>query len=360
MGKPSAPPAPDYAAAAAAQTQGNKDLAAINAGFARPNESTVGGTKTWTLKPGADPKNPLPGDYIVTTQLSPEQQALYDRGTAIGNQALAFGQEKLGQVGEATRNPLDLSGLDITKPLTGVTPQGQVETPGLNTKIDTSGLAAMPTDAAGTRDAVTNAIIARGMPQLDKAAQAARTRSIVAGGDAGSEGYKNTEDANDRARNDFLLASIGAGSDAAQKEIASQLAMRGQGFGERTTEAGFGNDALSKMFGMDLSGGAQAFGQDVTAANLNNANRGTSIQELLMQRSLPLNELNALRTGNQVQMPVFGGAPQTQVPGGPGPFDAAQAQSAYDNAQYGANMSGYNSTLGAGANLVALYAMYAM
>lgn len=42
------------------------------------------GSQSWSLRPGADPKNPQAGDYIVTTSLSPEQQKLY--ATNVGTQ----------------------------------------------------------------------------------------------------------------------------------------------------------------------------------------------------------------------------------------------------------------------------------
>jgi len=53
-------------------------------------------------------------------------------------------------------------------------------------------------------------------------------------------------------------------------------------------------------------------------------------------RSQPLNELNALRTGSQVQNPQFTAVPQQQTTPGPNLLGAA-------NAQYGASLDQYNS-----------------
>src|SRR5690606_15172124 len=66
-------------------------------------------------------------------------------------------------------------------------------------------------------------------------------------------------------------------------------------------------------------------------------------------RSLPLNELNALRTGNQVSQPQFAGYAQQQTTGGPDILGAQQqqyaAQVAANNAQ-NAGMSGLFGGLG--------------
>lgn len=57
---------PDYTQAA---------LATANSG--KFNQSTPFGSVNWSLRPGADPKNPQPGDYIQTTSLSPDQQSIF-------------------------------------------------------------------------------------------------------------------------------------------------------------------------------------------------------------------------------------------------------------------------------------------
>jgi hypothetical protein len=62
---------PDYTGAA---------LATANSG--KYDQTTPYGSVNWTLRPGADPKNPQPGDYIQTTQLSQGQQGVYDQSVA--------------------------------------------------------------------------------------------------------------------------------------------------------------------------------------------------------------------------------------------------------------------------------------
>ena len=111
MGKSSAPPPPDYAAAAVAQGQANKDAAKFNAGANRVTQIAPQGTSTWTIRPGADLDNPQPGDYIQTTQLSPEQQSIYDQTAAIDNALLGTASRQLGRVDATFNSPLDLSSL---------------------------------------------------------------------------------------------------------------------------------------------------------------------------------------------------------------------------------------------------------
>ena len=111
MGKSSAPPPPDYAAAAVAQGQANKDAAKFNAGANRVTQIAPQGSSTWTIRPGADLDNPQPGDYIQTTQLSPEQQSIYDQTAAIDNALLGTASRQLGRVDATFNSPLDLSSL---------------------------------------------------------------------------------------------------------------------------------------------------------------------------------------------------------------------------------------------------------
>ena len=111
MGKSKAPPPPDYAAAAVAQGQANKDAAKFNAGANRVTQIAPQGSSTWTIRPGADLDNPQPGDYIQTTQLSPEQQSIYDQTAAIDNALLGTASRQLGRVDATFNSPLDLSSL---------------------------------------------------------------------------------------------------------------------------------------------------------------------------------------------------------------------------------------------------------
>lgn len=80
FGTQSAPKTPDYAGAAQATADGNKAAALTTGALNRPTQVTPTGSQSWSLKEGADPNNPQPGDWIATTTYSPEQQKLYEGG----------------------------------------------------------------------------------------------------------------------------------------------------------------------------------------------------------------------------------------------------------------------------------------
>lgn len=102
MGKSSAPPAPDFAGLAREQGKVNRDTALFNANLNRVTQSGPQGSQTWSLRPGADPNNPQPGDYIQTTTLSPGAQAQFDAqqqfGTGISQLANQYLPQLQGQV----------------------------------------------------------------------------------------------------------------------------------------------------------------------------------------------------------------------------------------------------------------------
>lgn len=83
------PKAPDYTGAAIATANANKY-----------NTAGPYGTGTWTIRKGADPKNPQAGDWTQTTVLNPQEQALYDQGVQNrGGVASATGA-MLGDLGD--------------------------------------------------------------------------------------------------------------------------------------------------------------------------------------------------------------------------------------------------------------------
>ena len=116
----------------------------------------------------------------------------------------------------------------------------------------------------------------------------------------------------------------------------------------------FYNQGVNQQFNMGQQNAAlnnqaqqQMFTQGLANANLTNQARQQSIQEQAYLRSLPLNELNALRTGAQVQNPQF--QPFQGVNIGQTPiFGAAQAQGQADMNMYNqqaASANAFNSGL---------------
>lgn len=88
-GSVATPQVPDYIRAA---------IATGNAG--KYDEQTPYGTVSWSLRPGADPANPQPGDYIRSTNFSPEQQQLYEQNTQNQLTAGQVGGQQLADLGQ--------------------------------------------------------------------------------------------------------------------------------------------------------------------------------------------------------------------------------------------------------------------
>lgn len=303
MGKPKAPPPPDYAGLAKQQGEANIQNAQFEAGINRPTEVDPYGSRTWTLRPGADPKNPQPGDYVVSTSLNPAQQGLLDSQNQISQSFLNTGIAGLDRVSDTMAQPFDPSSA------------------GAMGRLSTEGLPGIDASNDQSRLRVEEAMMSRLQPQLDRQRQALDTRLTTSGHELGSEAWQQGMNLQNQAEIDARMQAILGGGAEEDRILANQRATRGQLFGEQSDVTGFNNDARTQL-----------------------------IQELLMQRQLPLNEANALRTGAQVGQftPANFYTPQSQA----APlFDAGLAQGNYDLQSYQNKLSGSNALLGGLANL---------
>ena len=226
--------------------------------------------------------------YRAITELSPEEQAIFDLEQG---GRLQFGQiadRQLGQIAGTLSDPFTM---------------------------DRFGPA--PTLNEETRQAVLADIMARQQPQFDRTYDQLQTRLAGQGlTDPNSQAYRDAVDEFYRAQNDFGLA-------------AGQAAL-----GQATQLYGVEQDARSR-----------------------------AIQEALMERQVPLNELTAMMTGAQVNMPQFAPVPQGQI----APADVMGATYADYNARMNAwqqdqaraagGMQGLFGLAGTGASIAAPYLM---
>lgn len=250
MGGGGKTPAPDPNAAA---RQGAEDRRTSwqEANINRPTEINPWGRQDYTLREGADPNNLKPGDYISTTTLTPELQAMLDETVKTQTGLAGMQQDALGRV------------------RTGLASDSLAETPDFDYgSIDTSG-----NGFSAERQRVEDALYRRGKTQLDTRFgdedNARRARLASMGFDANSSGYLQDEA---RAGNqkglmygDLSDRSILAGGQEQTRMLNDQM------------------NALS------------------TKANL----RGTGISQNTALRSAPLNELSALMSGSQITAPQF-------------------------------------------------------
>jgi hypothetical protein len=214
------------------------------------------------------------------------------------------------------------------------------------------------------QDAMYSRATARLDPRFADRQSALDVRLANQGITQGSEAYERAlrneafdrNDAYSSATND----SITAGEAAVNADFQRKFANRGQSTAEEL--------ALNDAIGRDASLGAALAGQTAgtelaytgqdlaqkqaapqiagAAYGLQTADRARVLAEEEKKRALVLNELNALRTGGQVQMPQFG-----QTPSGanvaPAPIaQAMQNKYSSDLANYNAETAGGNNMLG--------------
>lgn len=311
-GKSDAPPAPDYIGQANASAAGNLNTARAQTAANRIDQITPYGSIRYTQGDGFDEE----GYNAALSRYQGLERALDEDPN--GGQMRQY----LGQIGQAPkapnrndfiRNPDHwASQIDLTDTgqqlldadsrarlgLAGLQDQamGRVRD-SLATPFDTSGLIDVN---AGTGmdswDKASRLIMDRINPDLDAQQRALDTRLANQGLTAGSEGWQTGQMQFGKQRND---ANIGA-----------QLA---------------GAQLQDQMFKQGLMGNA------------------SKLQQRAYLRSLPMNELAALRTGAQVTNPTFSQPGQQGLTSGPDLMGASQAQ-------YGAQVGQVNAQNAQAAN----------
>lgn len=322
MGKPKAPKTPDYAAAATAQGEANLNSALATNYLNQPNQVGPDGSLSFSYDYAGG--NKLPDGTVIprttaTTTLSPEQQKLYDQNTQISTSLNDLAQQGVGYVDKAVNSPLNPS----TLPAGGAA----VNPSDLQRQYDYSGVSRAPTlDDFGTqRDQVTEALMSRLQPQIDRDREAQASRLANQGINLGSEAYGWDQKIQGQNENDARMQALLAGSQEQQRLFQDAMAARQQGIGEANSQGDLYN-----------STGQTSFNQGLASSQYADQARQQALQEQDYFKNQPLNMLNALRTGNQVQMPQFGNvATGSQI--------AAAPVYAATNDQYQAELNKYQS-----------------
>lgn len=144
---------------------------------------------------------------------------------------------------------------------------------------------------------------------------------------------------------------------AAMQQYQAQLARQAQGFGQQMDMAGLYNASLAAQQQSALQQAqaaaalqSQGFNQAQAAAAFQNAQRQAALQEQLALRQLPLNEIAAIMSGAQVQLPQFQGYQGADVAAAP-IFGAATAAGDFAQKNYQNQVAGYNARMGMYGNL---------
>ena len=356
MSKPSAPPAPDYTGAAQATAAGNLETEKYRTAANRVNQYNPYGSIEYTNTPkttfdeagynkamaeytaSANPSQYGSGQYseiaglpapdkskYTTTQdiwsmrqsLSPEQQKLFDQNQQTNLKLGDIAQSGLGYVEGAMANPLSQK-----IPLTNqVNQMGQLAT------------------SAGSPEALqqqmTDAMYNQQAKYLDPQFQQQQgdlenqlaNQGITRGSEAWNREMNNASMQKEQAYNQARNSAVGQGMQAAQGM-----------FGMNAQNAQLRNSAIGQDFGMGMQN-----------AGLQNQ---TSAQQLAQDQTLrndPVNMLNAVRTGQQMQvaqMPQQQNFAQQGQVAGADLLGAAQATGQYNQGMYNSQAAGQSGMMG--------------
>jgi hypothetical protein len=268
---------PDYAALADKQAQANLSNARTQSNLNNPNYYGPQGSQVRTQNPD--------GTYSVTQTLNPQLQQNYDKSNQLQGDLLSRAQGLAG-------NSLNFSGAPSAPTL------------------DTSHVSAIPTadanDLAQMRDSVYQQQTQYLDPQFQQAKSDLDSQLANQGIMPGSEAY-------DRAENNFALQKQKAYGDARNSAIQA------------------GGQEQSRLFGLGLQSNQAGMNNAVTGFNAGMQGRQEGVNEATTLHNSGINDINALKTGSQIQLPGYQSQVGTSIPG----VD-------YMNA---ANL-GYNATLG--------------
>jgi hypothetical protein len=388
MGKsaPAPPPAPDYVGAAQAQGQANLAAAQQSAILSNPNFSGPLGSQTVSYSNYADPNTGQ--SYLqpnITQQLTPEAQQALAAQQRVQAGLGGLGEKALGTAGDVLSSQFTPQNTNIQTGINGYgdvqgapnlglygSAQGGVPAPNLQKQIDTSNVAALPVNAGVTGQ---QALLSRLQPQIDQRDAALRQQLANQGISQGSEAYTNAMRDENNANNDLY-------TQAALNGLNLDFTANAQGMNNAMNAGGFANTAQLNQFGAGLQNAGlynSALGQNQGAAlaqqqaanaaqnqQYNQALQGAQFgnqaalqnwQQQLAMHNQPLNQITALMSGSQVQMPQFQQYQGQNVQAAP-LFNATQAQGNYAQNIYGQQVAAYNSgmqglgsVLGAGAGM---------
>ena len=395
---PAAPAAPNYTEAAVAQGAANLESARASAKLSNPNVYSPYGNQTVTYN----------GDIPTVTQtLTPNAQRTLEQQQALGYNLTDLAGRGFSAVDRTMGTPFSFGGPSVQTSLGnfnslqsattagqygmagGVNPsgygqaQGGVNAPNLQSNLDLSGVARMPVNAGTTGQ---EAIMSRLEPSLAKNRVSTETQLVNQGLRPGSEAYDNAiqllsqqeNDARTQAALQGINLDIGAnaqgyGQALSSGQFGNQTQLAGfdarmqnqqaanqaiaQNFGQGVTGQQLGNESVAQNYGRGLTSAqaenakvAQEFNQTQQAAQFANTAQNQKLAQAIQERQMPLNEVNALVEGSQIQNPQFGPYQGSNVQAAP-IANAATLQGQFDQNTYNAKVGTYNQ------NVAALYGL---
>ena len=396
-GKSSPPPAPDYTAAAQQTAAGNLATARIGQYGNMVNQVTPQGTVTYTPRTtgylntsgqsltadeynakkaaGEDVSgfNPLE-QWTQQVQLSPEQQAAYNKDVQMNAQLQNVGLQGVDYVQQALNKPLQDPGKAVRNvELSDFTQD--IGTQKYKNAIENAGeLQRTVNDPELLQKQVTDAIYNQQTQYLDpqfaqsqaKLENQLANQGITRGSEAWNNAIQEQARQKQQAYESARQSAIGQGVGAASTLFGNQLAggqfvnqAQGQQFGQNQAQQQAYNQAQQAMYDQLMGNAnlrntaqAQLFNQRLSNAQLYNAGLQQDFGNQQTLRQEPINILNAVRTGAQLQsaqQPQVGVSQPGQMAtvSGPDYLSATTAAGQYNQGLYNAQQAA-NSGLTSG------------
>lgn len=357
MGKAPSPPNP--VTTAQAQTDSNRQTAITQAGLNATNQITPYGNLTYDQIGTWEDGTPR---YQATQSLSDGAQSLFNTGQQTQQNLANLAQQQSGRLSGLLNQNLDLSGLPSGGRAPGLSTMGG-DTSGIATSFGQAGDIQShlgDQDSWGQVQRVEDALFSRLNPQIDRQRQLMETDLANRGIRPGSTAYSQAMGDFNRDLNDQRTSVLlNAGQEQSRMQ---QVALnsgnfannaQAQNFAQQAARGQFQNQAQNQLYTQQM--GNAAFGNAASQQNYQNQNldRQNALNEMLLQRQLPLQEILAVSGQGQLTQPNFVSTPQTGVAG----TDVA----GITNGAYGQQMQAYNANQGlmgglfsAGASLIPL------
>ncbi len=345
----------------AAQTRSNLATAQNQAILNNVNQVTPYGTVNYSQPGGANTP------FTETVSLSPQEQAIFDAGTANQAHALGIAGNQLTNVQNALNTPVTPVEPLATSVVGGPIQYGFNPGPGLQYGFASGGpiQTGIGGDFSAAAQNAANAAYGQATSRLDpqwaRAGEQQQAQLVAQGLNPNDAAFQNSMTDFSNARNDAYnqaaFSAIGAGN-AEQATLFGQAAEAGQfanaaqaqGFGQDQARAGFANAAAAQQFaqnqgeaGFANAAQNQAFGQNQVNANLYNAAAQQQFQDQAYAQQLPINEFDALMSSGQVQAPSSTPAQTAIEP--TNVLGAYELQQQAQQANYQDQLAQYNSGL---------------
>ncbi|MGL4575865.1 MAG: hypothetical protein ACRCV9_13865, partial [Burkholderiaceae bacterium] len=341
------------------QTTSNVNTATANTILGNANETGPLGSVKYNITGYQTVNGQKVPQYEKVTSLSPGQQKLYDQQTQLGSQMNGIAGRQLNTLDRTLSTPISTDGLpaavnSINAPKLGML-NGQLQTSFADAGDIQRSVGA--NDFSQDRLRVEDAINSRLEPQLQRDRSALESQLANQGIAPGSEAWREAIALNDRSRNDARMQTVLAGGQEQSRMFGMDLSQgqfansaQQQQYNQNMGRAGFYNDATMSGLGFDNAAATGQFALDQQAAQFSNTSRERALQEEMMLRNQPINEIGALMGGGQVTLPQF-----AQYQGGniAGTDVAGITQQSYQNQmqQYQQRLQQQNAMMGGLAGL---------